>query len=350
MSYCRKCGAKLEDGAKYCHVCGASVAVPSVAEHARRERMPLFVPAIVLIALLVTAFVIAVFVFLPVRTVDIRESRYVPSRVGVDKIELILTADAANVNVTFENLTDELVTLNVSANGGVGAFVPTNLLNIAFNYTVVGNTLTVTSNVNTVLRWPTSSWLYITCDLRLDQSMNSSINVRTNTGRIAMKAQSGIVLDSLNLETTTGEIEAKLKDSIVKGAVSFTTTTGAIKFSWTNIIAKNNISVNTKTTTGPIIINATQDDRLLSNVTMNIEATTGGIQFNMTIHDNVGTKIESKVTLGVINVHKQVGFAGSTSSLQSRNYPASNNFDVDLKTTTGGIDIDAEYAPSGVPA
>lgn len=350
MPYCRKCGAKLDEGTKYCHVCGTSVAVPSVIEYARRERRPLFAPAIILIALLVAAFVIAVFIFLPVRTIDIEESRYIPSQVGVDNIELVLAADVANVNVTFENLADKLVVLNVSANGGVGAFAPTSLLSIAFNYTVVHNTLTLTSNVNTVLGWPASSWLYITCDLRLDQSMSSAISVRTNTGKITLKTQSGTALNSLNLETTTGKIEAILKDSTVKGTVSFTTRSGDIKFSWTNMIAKNNIMVNAKTTTGPVIVNATQDDSLLSNVTMNIEATTGGIQFDMAIQNNIGARIESAVTLGAINVHKQDRFAGSKSPLQSSNYHASSNFDVHLKTTTGAIDIGAKYAPIGSPA
>jgi len=38
-------------------------------------------------------------------------------------------------------------------------------------------------------------------------------------------------------------------------------------------------------------------------------------------------------------------FSGTTSLLQSDNYPAGSNFNVSLKTTTGGIDIDAKYTP-----
>jgi len=73
------------------------------------------------------------------------------------------------------------------------------------------------------------------------------------------------------------------------------------------------------------------------------ETTTGGVDLTIVIQDDVGAKIESSVTTGGIDIERQVGFSGAESSLQSDNYPANTNFDVTLKTITGGIDIDAEY-------
>jgi len=44
-------------------------------------------------------------------------------------------------------------------------------------------------------------------------------------------------------------------------------------------------------------------------------------------------------------MHARVGVSGTEALLHSNNYPASSNFDVALKTTTAGIDIDSKYTP-----
>ncbi len=51
--------------------------------------------------------------------------------------------------------------------------------------------------------------------------------------------------------------------------------------------------------------------------------------------------------MGRIEIDRQVRFSSYYNNrlLQSGNYPANSNFDVSLKTTTGGIDIDAKYTP-----
>jgi hypothetical protein len=51
------------------------------------------------------------------------------------------------------------------------------------------------------------------------------------------------------------------------------------------------------------------------------------------------------VTTGGVDIDKQIGFSGTKALLQSSNYPAEHNFDVNLRTTTGRISLDAEYTP-----
>jgi len=63
------------------------------------------------------------------------------------------------------------------------------------------------------------------------------------------------------------------------------------------------------------------------------------------IKNNIGAKIESTVSTEGINVTRQDGFSGTKTPLQSNNYPADQKIDATLKTTTGGIQIDAKYAP-----
>ena len=345
MPYCWKCGAEVPKDAEFCPVCGASVAPPMAERERRRPIIPLAI-AIPLIAIIVIAAVAVTVVFLPVRSVDIREARDVPYQTGMDTVNIDFTADIARVNVAFEHLTDKLVTLDVSATGWVGALVSPDVLDLTFDYTAEGNVLTVTADVDTGGPWPVPSWLHVTCDLRVDPSMNASLDVKTSTGGIVMETRAGVVLNSLSLEAITGGVEANLvKHVVVAGDVSVKATTGGIEFSWDNVIVTKDVLVNAKTTTGGVDLSVKQYEELLWSVTLKAEATTGGVDFAVEIRGDVGAIIGSSVTTGGIDVEKQVNFSGTKSPLKSENYPASSNFDVSLKTTTGGIDIEAEYTP-----
>ncbi len=72
---------------------------------------------------------------------------------------------------------------------------------------------------------------------------------------------------------------------------------------------------------------------------------TGGVNFAIDIQGDVGAKIASSVTTGEIDVLRKVGFSGSDAALHSSNYPSGYIFEITLRTTTGGIDIDAKHMP-----
>jgi len=347
MPYCRKCGAELDAGAKYCSACGTPVAGPEIRRMERAERRPIGTLAIVLIVLLVAAAAVSVLAFLPVRAVDIRESRDVPYRNGVNEVNLVFTADVANINIFFVDLSGKLVALNVSMVGAGPLFSP-RLYDLAFNYTVQGDALTVTSRLDTASfrAWPWSSQLRVTCNLFVDPSLETSLNVKTSVGRIVFDAEAGAFINSLSLETTTGGVEASLsEDAVVLGDVFVKTTTGGVEFSWRNVIAVEDVLVDLRTTTGGVDVNLKQDEDVSGNVTLKAEATTGGVNFSIEVKGDNGAKIESSTTLGGISVVRRIGFSGTESSLQPENYPASGNFNVNLKTTTGGIRVDARYTP-----
>lgn len=345
MSYCAKCGAKLDEGTKFCHVCGAPVGVTTVTKHeVRRSRTPFYMSAIILIAILVTVLIVGALVFLPIRAVNLASSQSAPAQTGVDTLNLDFGADMTRVNVMFKNLTNTVVILNVSARGGVGIFAPANPINITFSHIVSDNIMTVTSRVYRTGGW---NWLFglnVVCDLYIDVDVNLGLSVRTSVGKIAINTTDEIALDSLYLETTTGGIEVKLEQNVrLNGDVFIRTTTGGVDFTWFDVKVANNASVGIRTTTGGIGINMVQDDRLPASVTMTVEATTGGIDFAMAIHDGVGAWVESSTSVGGISVDK-TGFSGTKSPIQSDNYPTSSNFLISLKTTTGGINLNAAYS------
>jgi len=189
-----------------------------------------------------------------------------------------------------------------------------------------GNVLTVTVGQDVdPISWPRFSSLNVTFDIRIDSSMNASLNVMTATGGIVVDTQAGVVLESLTLEVITGGVEVRLvEDVVVAGDVSIEVT---------------------MTTTGGVEVDVEADERLQGDITLNAEATTGGVDFTLDIQGDVGALIKSSVTTGGIDVDRRVGFSGPTVLLQSSNYPAGRNFDVNLRVTSGGIEIDAKHTP-----
>jgi hypothetical protein len=346
MSYCRKCGAKLEEDAKFCPTCGTPVNVTATSNYARRKERPsVFLPALILIALLFSAFIIiAAFMYMPINPVSFSESQGVSYSEGVDTLRLNFSGGISLVNVQFENMSDKLVQLNVSASGGVSIFASSKPVNVTFDHSISDNILTVNARVITDGGWPWSPWLRVTCNLYIHPSLESSLNIKTTVGKILCDTKAGVTLNSLNLETGTGQIEAKLvENTTVNGDVSAKTSTGHLKFSWDNVKAQNNVSVTAQTVTGAIDFSVLQNSSIPANVTLNAQATTGGIDLGITIHDDVAAIIKSTVATGDINFSK-TGFNGTKSELQSNNYPTSSNFIINLQTTTGGIDISAVYS------
>jgi hypothetical protein len=347
VSYCRKCGAKLQEDAKFCHVCGTPVSGPVAAVPEKRKPRARFpVAAIILIAILATAIVVGTIILLPLQPVNFTQSKEAPSEIGVEVLNLDFGADVSQVNLIFRNLANKLVVLNVSATGSIGIFASTRPLDVTFDYTVIGDILTVTSRVNRVVTsWPWFYGLNVVCNLYIDPSVRLNISARTSVGNIVMTNATVVVFNSLSLETTTGTVDANLsRNVILRGNVLAKTITGSVEFDWDNANAENNALINVETTTGSVNLNVRQSKNLDANVTLKAAAVTGGINFIIRIENDVGAKIESSTTTGGIDVVK-VGFTGTKSPLESSNYPAQNNFLVNLRTTTGGININATYAP-----
>jgi hypothetical protein len=344
MSYCHKCGAKLEEDAKFCPKCGTPVGVPTATTPTRHVKTPLYIPVVALVAVLVVGM-FAALAFMPIRSVSFAEAKEVPFETGITDLSLDFDADTANVNINFEHLTGKLVTLNVTATGGVGLLAPSDLLNVTLDHASIGSQLTVTSGVHRASPWPWTVWLNVTCDLRIDPSMTANLIVTTRTGEITLNTEAGAVFNDLTLTTTTGEIQASLGPNVViNGDVVVRTTTGGVDFSWNNVNATTNALIDVGTTTGGIDMNIAQRDPSTANITMNAQATTGGITFTTSIRNNIAAQIQSTNTLGGMDADK-VGFNGTPSQMQSINYPANSNFNITLRNTTGHIHIDATYTP-----
>jgi hypothetical protein len=302
MPYCWKCGSKLEEDAKYCQVCGASVGGPSARSTSpsrnlpRRTWSPLYSLVVVLIGILVVGTIVSIFVFLPVRQVNFTQSKQVPAEPGVRAVNLNMTADVSDFNVTFADLVGSVVTMNVTATGGVGAFAPSNPLNVTVNHLRSGQTMLVDARIErNGSWWPLFGGLNVICDVKIERSLNVTLNIKTGTGRVALLASSGAVLDYLNLETATGGAEASLGQGvIVKGNVTVQSTTGGANLNWNNVKVADDVSIVVKTTTGGVGVDIVEESSLNRNVTLNAGTVTGGVDFSMMIQDSVGANTFSQ--------------------------------------------------------
>jgi hypothetical protein len=353
MPYCWKCGAKLEEDAKFCAVCGTPVGQTPTEPLARRRAQPLKPLAIILISILVVAGILIGLTFIPVYDVGPVNSQVsIPRKTGVNTLNLSLDVDVGHVSIHFENLTGEpqspSIIINTTAVGKVSVFGSNidldRYMPISQNGTV-GNVLTVTAEQRAD-SWLWSSSINVTFDVIIDWSMSTSLNVKTGTGGILLETQAGTILNSISLEATTGGVRANIVQGVIIASdFSIKTTTGGVKLFWNDPTVTNSVRIDAITTTGGVDVNFTQFDKLVANITLRAEATTGGINFTLDIKNNVGAKIESTVTTGGINVARQIGFSGTVTPLQSNNYPDDHNIDTTLKTTTGGIHIDTKYTP-----
>jgi uncharacterized membrane protein YvbJ len=353
MTYCRKCGAKLDEDAKFCRVCGTPVAPVPVTTATRpmapKRRGPSYLlPVIILVGVLLTAIVISALLFLPVYPVAFNQTDKVP-KASVDTVLMDLQVDVANVNISFKNLPNSMVMLNVTADGNVGILDnPDSAVNVTFNHQTANNSEVVIASVLRVSRWSISYGLNVNCDVYVDPSVNLSLNVRSSVGNIVMNADAKTVLQNIDLETTTGSVDVSLsKNVVVANSISLTSTTGTVQFDMNNADVSDNVSVNLKSTTGLVNVDLAATQNLSGNVTVNARTTTGSVNLSMEIDNNVGGRIESHTDIGRITVDVQK-FSGNQTPLQSNNYPAGSNFLADVRTTTGGINICAAYGSSAI--
>jgi hypothetical protein len=351
MSYCRKCGAKLDEDARFCRICGSTVETPSTARRApaRRLSAPFIIPVIILIAVLLVAFLFAVFAFVPLHSVNFSQSSFAPTAPGIDTVNLNFDADVADVNVIPTDLPNQLAKVEVFATGSTGLFGSTTQpVKTSFNSETLGNILTVTSAVSRTETWPVSLDLKVTCNVYLDRNAVLNVHARTSVGKVTLNSEVPVVFSGINLRSTTGNVATNLSNLVVLtrdisvSYISLSTTTGSVQFTWNNVKVSGNIAVNLATTTGSVTADFTHNSVLAENVSVDARTTTGSVNIGMSSSGDVGAQITSQTSVGSISTDVQ-NFNGNKSPIYSSNYPATSNFLVNAQTTTGSIHITAAY-------
>lgn len=327
MPYCRKCGAKLDDTARFCHVCGTPVtpsssyaqqAMPAQTHRqVRRTGFPLAVIVVIIVAVLI--FAALAVSFLPFQPVNFSQENEA-SAASVNTLKLNVNADLANVRISFRDLPgNQRAATNISATGWKGIFGADKPLALAFDESTNDSTLTYSIRINVAQGWLTPNSLNVMCDVYIDPSVNLDISAFTRTGAIVINANMSANFQNLALEARTGNVVVNASNyAVFSGPLWLQTTTGSVILGWDEADVSGRVPVNVRATTGSVDLDITRSRRLAGNVSLDVQAITGSIRLKLNIQDDVSASILAfNEAGGEVNIQQQ-GFSGDQSLESSK--------------------------------
>ncbi len=354
MPYCRRCETKLDEDAHFCHKCGTPVATfappaapatpPTQARPMRKE--PLVIAAIALIAILIAAVIVTAVVFAPLYPVNFNQINQ-DSHPNINTMNLNLQASAAQVDIVTQNGTDKNILIITSAAGSRSIFGSTNLVNVSFTNETVNDVLTVNAKVIDT-NGPFAGNLHVTCTVYVNPALNINLNVTTQAGKITLSAEKPATFQSINLQANTGSVEATLQNATIAGNLTLETQAGTVYFGMSQANVQGNQTVNLHSNAGSVTMDITQTQTLQGNLQVDAVTDLGTVNVGLQVDRGVGAKIISQTNLGSIhsNLHN---FSGNKSPIQSDNYPAASNIEINDRTNLGSINIKANFLSSTGP-
>ncbi len=352
MPYCRRCGTELADDAHFCQKCGTPVVVtytspvPSAPVKPFRSE-PLVIAAIVLIAILVGGVVVAVLLTASFATVNINQS-YQDNTVGINKLNLNVESQALKVNVFTQNVTRNnnfLITLDGTASKGIngGSDSP---IQIAFYNDTVNKELTITAKIT---QSSVFSRFNVNCNIYVNPALILDLNVTSQAGQVSLTADKPATFEFLNLQSAAGVVQANLDNITISGNVTLKTQAGSVDIRMNEVNVEGNNTVDLHTNAGSVTMDITQTKTLQGNLQVNAITNLGSVNIGLIVDGGVGAKLASQTNLGSINLDVQ-HFSGNQSPIQSDNYPAVSNIEIDSRTNLGSININANYQSLAGPS
>ncbi|MGD0818815.1 MAG: hypothetical protein ABR986_10555 [Methanomassiliicoccales archaeon] len=311
------------------------------------EKGSFAIMVIALIVILIVVLAFAAVLFLPVKAVNFDESKSVSSAAGVNRLNLKLSTDVGEVRVIYTNLSGKALDLHVMAKGSVGFLMDPNTISLDFVQSTSADTALVNASVNVKDRLLGGSNLNLRCDIMIDNSMRSKLDLSTSTGSVTVNSTNASAFDQVSLSARTGAVTLKVASGVsLYGDISLSTNIGASVLDWQDPIVKQNIKVVASTKTGGVELNLNQTTPMDKAVSFNGTTVTGGVSLNLGIRGNVSASINSTTEFGGVHVGSKVGFIGTDKVMTSTNYPSDGNFAVKLRTNVGGVEVNALSVPS----
>lgn len=355
LPYCHRCGAQLDEDARFCHKCGSEVItyVPPVsppaappAKHKPWNKDPLIVVTIGLVVILLSAVVIVAFLSASITPWNFEQQRQDNSP-NIKTINLHFETDVGQVKIIPLD-TNNNVLIHVLANGSRGLFGSTDIpIDILFDNKTSGDTLTVTSKVAVENRFTFRSALI--CTIYVKPTLNLNLNITSQAGQVSFSVDKEAIIQSLYLHTNAGEVEANLQGNMtLAGNISATTNAGSVNFRMNEIEVEGNCTVNLNSNLGSVYADISQTRTMQGNVKMNAGTNAGSVNVGLEIDGGVGARIISHTNLGDIDTDLN-NFSGNKTFVESSNYPAPSNIEITTNTNLGGINIQATYQTTTIP-
>jgi hypothetical protein len=300
---------------------------------------------VVVVAVVIMVVTIAVLILvIPIKPVDITEYREVPTQSGVENIDLNLEGNIGTINVTFGDLHDKLLTLQVRVRGAVNIFDDPGDYNPAFEYDFSGDTLDVDVDLEPTNIFTGIRFLVVECEVVISEELNADLDVMTTTGGVRLITSPHTNLTNTRLVTTTGSVEAYLDTgTTLWNDVTMSTNTGSVDLQWEDIVLAQNISVTLSTNTGSVDFEGKQTVPLGSDLEVSSSTHTGRVSADIEIGGNVSAEIDWSVGTGQTEIHRGIGFSKDGNHMESHNFPDEDSISISMNTSTGGVDIWAEW-------
>ena len=352
MPYCRRCGTKLEENARFCYNCGTSRVTRAPSTPARPavslRKDPLVVAGIVSIAILVTAAIITAIIAVPIGSVNFNQT-FQDNHPNINTLNLNFQADSAQVDIIPLNVTDKNILIIVSAVGSKSIYSSkNNSIQVTFDNQTNNNQLTINSRIMNTGGSFTRNFA-VTCTIYVNPTLRLNLNVTTQNGAISLAAEKSTTFQSVNLEARAGRVQATLQNATIGGNFSLETDAGSLYFGMSQSKVSENSTVNLQSNAGSVNMDVTQTKTLQGNLQINAKTDLGSIDENLQIDGDVAARIISQTSLGSVHVNKN-HFSGDQSPIQSNNYPGKSNIEINNRTNLGSIVIDANYQSSVAPS
>jgi hypothetical protein len=296
-----------------------------------------------IIAITISALVIAVVASAPLNPVNFSQQEQVPMS-GQNRLNLNFDANIGDIYI-YTNLTgSNMVLMDVSAKGGTSLFGPNQPVTFTVQNHEENSTQMVTADVSAPNEFPFAGNLKVVCNIYVNPSADLMLNVNSQVGNVYMDADSNAKISMLKLETTTGDSNLDLqKGAEVNGGLTLKTATGNLWLSMNEADIKGNYTLELTTATGNVNMNITQTEKFNDTLQVNGHSGTGNINLDSLVIDGeVAARIETNTGLGQVRLDVE-NFNGNQSPIQSNNYPSSSNINMNFNTGVGNINLNASY-------
>jgi hypothetical protein len=356
VPYCRRCGTPLTEEARFCQKCGTPVEsyippqAPAVYPTRPKHRDHLVWVTLGVIAIVLVAAIVSVVAFAPIYNVNYNQTE-MDSHPDVNTLNLNFQCDTGQVSIMTQSVADKNIIIDVSAEGGRGIFSSENPVGFTFSNDSANGVLTVNSKVT---QEGLSSGKVV-CTILVNPALKLNLNVTSTTGEVSFSAFNSdtvVTIESLYLQATTGTVQANLEsNTTVAGDISLKSQTGAVYYHMEQANVEGNHTINLQTTTGSVDMEITEEKTLRGNLQVNAATATGTIVVNLQIDADISAKITSQTSqAGNVHVNAQ-NFSGDQSPIQSNNYPAQGNIEINnTVSVSGDVNISANYASAVTPA
>ena len=308
---------------------------------------PLIIGAIVLIAILVGGVVIAALLAAPFSTVNFGQT-YQDNTADINKLNLNVQTQGLRVNVFTQNATNDnfIITLDGTASKGIFGGGSDSPIQVTFYNDTVNNELTVTAKITESTAF---SRLNVDCNIYLNPALTLNLNVTSQAGQVSLTADKPSTFEFLNLQSAAGTVGANLQNMTLAGNVTLRTQAGSVDLRMSQVNIEGNNTVALQTNAGSVTMDITETKTLQGNLQVNAVTDLGSVNVGLVIDGDVGAKLISQTNLGSIHTDVQ-HFSGNQSPIQSDNYPALSNIEINSKTNLGSININAVYQSSTGPS